>query len=168
MKKGFAYLAFMLLSVHFSNAQDLSLFQKKWMVQHGDTLPYRVLLPLNYDSTKTYQRGRDNEKQLIHGAKLLLKDEVRSKYSFIAILPQCPPTDYWANVIREHDETGKRSFYFLEEGVPGRYMVLLQVLVKHVFLRKNGEGTERCRGQRKMDPVSRSQSQRMGPCFCRA
>ena len=55
-------------------AQDYNLYKKKWMVQGGDTLPYRVLYPLNYDSTKNYpvlfflhgagERGKDNEKQL--------------------------------------------------------------------------------------------------------
>ncbi len=124
-------------------AQDLSLFQKKWMVQQGDTLPYRVLLPQNYDSTKAYpvlfflhgagERGRDNEKQLIHGAKLFSREDIRGKYAFITILPQCPLSDYWSNVLREHDATGKRSFYFLEDGEAGRYMELLQELVRHVM-----------------------------------
>jgi predicted peptidase len=124
-------------------AQDFSLFQKKWMVQNGDTLPYRVLLPPNYDSTRTYpvlfflhgagERGRDNEKQLIHGSKLFVRDDIRAKFAFITILPQCPVSDYWGNVLREHDDAGKRAFYFLEDGLPGRYMVLLQELVRHVL-----------------------------------
>ena len=143
MRRILVCLAFIFPVSHFSIAQDLSLFQKKWLVQQGDTLPYRVLLPLDYDSSKQYpvlfflhgagERGRDNEKQLIHGAKLLVKDEVRSAYSFIAILPQCSLTDYWSNVLRVHDDAGKRSFYFLEDGVPGRYMVMLQELVRHVL-----------------------------------
>ncbi|HUC83385.1 MAG TPA: hypothetical protein VMR70_20910, partial [Flavisolibacter sp.] len=60
-----------LTTVHLF-AQDLSLYEKKWLVQGADTLPYRVLLPANFDSSKTYpvvfflhgagERGRDNEK----------------------------------------------------------------------------------------------------------
>jgi len=143
MNRAITFLLSILFIGYNSMAQDLTLFQKKWMVQQGDTLPYRVLLPVNYDSTKAYpvlfflhgagERGRDNEKQLIHGAKLLVKEEVRAKYAFIAILPQCPTSDYWSNVLREHDDAGKRSFYFLEDGAPGRYMELLQELVRHVF-----------------------------------
>ncbi len=124
-------------------AQDLSLYQKKWMVQNGDTLPYRILLPKDYDSTKFYplifflhgagERGRDNEKQLTHGAKLFLKEEVRENYKAIVIIPQCPINNYWGNMLRIHGENEIRSFYFLEDGPPGRYMVLLQQLVTFVI-----------------------------------
>lgn len=126
-----------------AGAQDNAVYQKKWMVQNGDTLPYRVLLPLNFDSTKTYpvifflhgagERGRDNERQLIHGSKLFAKEEIRTQYPAIVIIPQCPTDDYWANVLRVHDDAGKRAFFFLEHGVPGRYMVLLQELVEYVL-----------------------------------
>ncbi len=60
--------------------QDFNLYQKKWTVQGGDTLPYRVLYPLNLHSTKTYavlfflhdagERGNDNERQLTQGVKI--------------------------------------------------------------------------------------------------
>lgn len=143
MRKVFLCFYLMLVCAFYADAQDNSVYQKKWMVQQGDTLPYRVLLPLNYDSTKTYpvvfflhgagERGRDNERQLIHGSKLFVKEDIRAKYAFITILPQCPASDYWSNVVREHDDAGRRSFFFLEDGVPGRYMELLQELVKHVF-----------------------------------
>lgn len=123
-------------------AQDLALYQKRWMVQGGDTLPFRVLLPVNYDSTKSYpvvfflhgagERGRDNEKQLVHGASLFLKDENRQQYPAIIIFPQCAATDYWSNVLRVHD-AGGRQFYFLNGGPPNRYMVLVQELV-HLVL----------------------------------
>lgn len=125
-----------------SKSQDQSLFEKKWLVQGGDTLPYRVLFPLNYDSTKQYpvvfflhgsgERGRDNERQLVHGSKLFLRDDVRSQFPAIIIFPQCPATDYWANVLRVHD-ANSRKFYFLEDGPPNRCMVLLQELVKFVL-----------------------------------
>lgn len=135
----FIFLAFTI----GGKGQDISLYQKRWMVQNGDTLPYRVLLPMNFDSSKIYpvifflhgagERGRDNEKQLIHGSKLFAKEEIRKQFPAIVIMPQCPADDYWANVLRIHDEAGKRLFYFLEDGEPGRYMVLLQELVHHVL-----------------------------------
>jgi predicted peptidase len=137
-------ISFLFLAFSFTGSgQDNALYQKRWMVQNGDTLPYRVLLPHNFDSSKTYpvifflhgagERGRDNEKQLIHGAKLFVKEEIRAQYPAIVIMPQCPADDYWANVLRVHDEAGKRLFYFLEDGAPGRYMVLLQELVHHIL-----------------------------------
>ena len=94
----------LLISAFSLKAQDLSLYQKKWMVQNGDTLPYRILLPEGYDSTQKYpvifflhgagERGRDNEKQLVHGGKLFLKEEVRKNYKAIVVFPQCPTNNY--------------------------------------------------------------------------
>jgi predicted peptidase len=101
------------------------------------------LLPIDYDSSKKYpvifflhgagERGRDNEKQLVHGSKLFLKEEVRSSYKSIVVFPQCPTNDYWANVLRDHDDKGKRNFNFLEEGLPGRHMYLAMELVTHIL-----------------------------------
>ena len=72
----------------------------------GNILPYRILYPDNYDKTKKYplilllhgggERGNDNEEQLMHGAKLFLKDENRKAYSAIILVPQCPDESYWA------------------------------------------------------------------------
>ena len=119
--------------------QDFNLYQKRWMVQGGDTLPYRVLYPLNYDSTKNYpvlfflhgagERGSDNEKQLTHGAKLFLQEDLRARFPAFVVFPQCAVTSYWSNVLRMHDAENRRSFYFLEDGTPTKAMVLLQQLV---------------------------------------
>ena len=132
-----------MLSTLVVQAQDASLFEKRWMVQGADTLPYRVLMPLNYDSAKTYpvlfflhgagERGRDNEKQLAHGSKLFLKEETRTGFPAIVIFPQCAPTSYWSNVLRFHNAAGKRTFQFLPDGTPTRYMELLQQLIGSVL-----------------------------------
>lgn len=142
MKKVLFFIA-IALSASALNAQDLSIYQKKWMVQNGDTLPYRILLPEGYDSTVKYpvifflhgagERGNDNQKQLVHGGKLFLKDDVRNNYKAIVVFPQCPTNNYWGNLLRTHGDNQKRSFDFLEDGPPGRYMVLLQELVEFVF-----------------------------------
>lgn len=123
-------------------AQDLSLFQKKWMVQGGDTLPYRLLLPENYDASKKYpvifflhgagERGNDNEKQLVHGAKIFLKDSIRKKYQAIVIFPQCGTNSYWSNVLRIYDDSS-RNFYFIKDAAPTRYMDLANQLVHFVM-----------------------------------
>ena len=141
-KQLLTFKLFLLISL-IVPAQDLSLYQKRWLVQGADTLPYRVLLPLNYDATRTYpvlfflhgagERGNDNEKQLTHGGKLFVQEAVRRDHPAIIIFPQCATTSYWSNVIRLHDATGKRVFHFLEEGEPTRAMLLLQQLVTFVL-----------------------------------
>jgi len=123
--------------------QDLASYEKKWVVQGSDTLPHRVLLPLNYDSAKQYplvfflhgagERGRDNEKQLVHGAKLFLGDEARKKFPAIVVFPQCAATDYWSNVLRLHDAKGKRQFHFLPDGTATTNMIMLQQLITYVI-----------------------------------
>jgi predicted peptidase len=68
-----------------------------------------MLLPQNYDPQKKYplilflhgagERGSDNEKQLVHGAKLFIASENRKNFPAIVIAPQCPAENYWASVI---------------------------------------------------------------------
>jgi predicted peptidase len=135
-------LAILLFTAGTALSQQNNLYQKRWLVQGADTLPYRVLFPQSYDSTKQYpvifflhgagERGRDNEKQLTHGAKLFLSEQSRNDHPAIIIFPQCPTTDYWSNVLRMHDGSGKRTFIFLEDGPPTRSMQLLQQLVNYV------------------------------------
>ena len=126
-----------------ATAQDLSQYEKKWLVQGGDTLPYRVLLPLNYNASQQYpivfflhgsgERGRDNEKQLVHGGKVFLQEDIRTKFPAIVIFPQCSQTDYWSNVLRLHDANNKRSFEFLPDGPPTKNMTLLQELISYTL-----------------------------------
>jgi len=134
MKK---YCLFILLFIPISTlirAQDLSLFKKEWIIQNGDTLPYRILFPEAYDSSRPYplvlflhgrgESGSDNEKQLIHGAKLFVTDSIRKKYPAIVVFPQCPANNYWSNVqaVTEGSKNGKRVFYFIPGGEPTRAM----------------------------------------------
>jgi predicted peptidase len=68
-------------------------------------MPYRILVPRNYDSTKTYpllvflhgigERGIDNERPLSMGSSLFQADSIREKYPAFIIFPQCPETNYW-------------------------------------------------------------------------
>jgi predicted peptidase len=142
-KIAFKIIAFCLLmaTAKAGIAQDYSAYEKHWLVQGGDSLPYRVLLPLHYDSSRQYpilfflhgagERGRDNEKQLVHGGRLFLNPQLRSKYPVIIIAPQCAETDYWSNVLRLNDANGKRTFHFLAKGKPTVYMQLLEQLVTY-------------------------------------
>jgi predicted peptidase len=137
-----AFLVSFLFVFSLTWAQDLSLYQKRWLVQGADTLPYRVLLPEGFDSAKQYpvlfflhgagERGNDNEKQLTHGARLFLLPENRRSFPAIVIFPQCSRESYWSNVLRLHNEKGERKFEFIADGPATRSMELVQQLVTYV------------------------------------
>lgn len=103
-----ALLALLLFSQGTLSAQDLSLYEKReYKTATGNTLPYRLLYPKNYDKTKKYpvilflhgsgERGTDNEKQLTHGAKLFLDEQNREQYPCFVLMPQCPEESSWSS-----------------------------------------------------------------------
>ena len=138
------FIASLLLLGTMSNAQaqDLAAYEKKVLVQGPDTLPYRVLLPEGFDASHKYplvmflhgagERGRDNEAQLTHGAKLFLADTVRRRFPAIVVFPQCAPDSYWSNVQRTTDSTGQRTFAFQEGGAPTRPMAMVENLLEEL------------------------------------
>ena len=83
-------------------------YLRKEFESAGNTLPYRILYPDNYDKTKKYplilflhgagERGDDNEKQLVHGSRLFLTDANRKAFPAIILFPQCPEDSFWASV----------------------------------------------------------------------
>jgi len=97
-------------------AQDLTQYEKKELkIAGGKILPYRILLPENYDRSKKYpvvlflhgagERGNDNEKQLTHGAKLFLSENARKNFPCIVIFPQCETNGFWSNVKVDRTKT---------------------------------------------------------------
>lgn len=138
MKKHLLLLSLIACTISLA-AQDLSLFQKRWLVQGTDTLPYRLLLPKNFDAAKEYplvlvlhgagERGNDNESQLVHGAKLFLQDSVRDRYPAIVVFPQCPRAGYWAPVQFGQDAAGKRTFSYPPDAPATRPMQLVMQLL---------------------------------------
>jgi predicted peptidase len=143
MKNIFLFAAFLLALPLALAAQDFSLYQKKWLVQGKDTLPYRLLLPANYDLKKKYpvvfflhgsgERGSDNEKQLVHGGDLFLKPDVRKDFPAIIVFPQCPEKTSWSNVEVKTGTGGKRTFDFKKDGDPTKAMALLENLIQAVL-----------------------------------
>jgi predicted peptidase len=123
-------LTFTLLCASFVLfAQDKSLYEKHWMIKGNDSLPYRLLLPENYDASRKYplilflhgsgERGNDNEAQLTHGWRLFLRDSIRKSYPAIVVFPQCAANSYWSNVEIVYDSVSKsRTFNFSEDGPP--------------------------------------------------
>lgn len=127
--------------IFVSTAQDLSLFQKKEYVSNGHTLRYRILYPENYDQTKKYplilflhgagERGNDNEKQLVHGAKLFLTNENRKNFPAIVVFPQCPQESFWA-VIKVDTTKRPREIKFDYNATPNWPLVAANELVKQL------------------------------------
>lgn len=111
MKKSILVISLLFLSSSIIFAQNKNLFNKEIFVNaHNDSLLYRLLKPVvniadcSNDSIKyplviflhgAGERGNDNEKQLIHGAKLFLVDSVLLKYKAFVAAPQCPEKFRW-------------------------------------------------------------------------
>ena len=118
MKKSFFIPVIFLCFITISQAQDFSLYKKAQLVSGGDTLRYRILYPENYVKGKPYpvlvflhgsgERGGENEKQLMHGADVFLKPEVRTKFSAIVIFPQCPPDTSWSYYVQVSNSATKK------------------------------------------------------------
>ncbi|HYM93776.1 MAG TPA: PHB depolymerase family esterase, partial [Chitinophagaceae bacterium] len=97
--------AFIILSRH-GTAQDFSKYQRAFYADGEGYLPYRILFPLSFDSSKSYplivflhganEKGIDNESQLNIGGRLFLSDSNRGNYPAFVIFPQCPLNDSWA------------------------------------------------------------------------
>lgn len=88
-------------------AQDMG-FRPFIYEKNGKTLPYQLLLPIDYNPDKKYplvlflhgsgERGEDNQLQLVHGSALFLSKENRQRYPAIIVFPQCPTGAYWATL----------------------------------------------------------------------
>jgi len=86
-------------------AQENLSYTKDVYVTAGDSLPYRLLYPRDYDSKKKYpmvvflhgsgQRGNDNQSQLIGVPKKLTDSLGRIKYPCFILVPQCAKKDVW-------------------------------------------------------------------------
>lgn len=79
-------------SISLTFSQD---YEKKVFIRNNDSLPYRILLPENYNPEITYplimflhgagERGNDNYKQLVHGSILFKSEAFRKQYPAITI-----------------------------------------------------------------------------------
>jgi len=136
-------LAFCLLFSIAAFAQTDELYLRKTLHHLGDSLPYRLLLPIGYDKSKEYplilflhgagERGNDNSSQLVHGAALFANDSVRRQFPAIVIFPQCPQNSFWSNVQFVQDTTtGQRIFNFQNGREPTQAMILLLQLLNTV------------------------------------
>jgi predicted peptidase len=133
-----AIASFILLAaVIIVHAQDKSLYQKKQLILDGDTLPYRILYPKNFQANKKYplvlflhgsgERGKDNEKQLFWGADLFLDSSNRENFPAIVVFPQCPDISFWNAVTFTKFDDSLR-FNFPANKIPIKPMQMLLAL----------------------------------------
>ena len=88
------------------SAQELSDYEKKEFKKGEKILPYRILYPWGYDSSRKYpvviflhgffENGNDNASQLKIGGRFFLDKQNRIDFPAIVIFPQCPVDDSWA------------------------------------------------------------------------
>jgi predicted peptidase len=108
MKRSWLLLDLMIVSM-LAVAQEGSPYIKQvYTNEGGDTLIYRMLSPAKTDQHKKYplivflhgagERGNDNEKQLVHGSSLFIREEIRNQFPAFVIFPQCPEESYWSSV----------------------------------------------------------------------
>jgi len=120
-------------------AQNMNDYKKDMLVTKKGNLPYRVLLPKNYNPNIKYplilflhgsgERGNDNNLQLTHGADLFLKESVRREYPAVVVFPQLANDHLWSSLEMD-DDSEKRNFIYPEK--PGKVMhqELLKSLLK--------------------------------------
>ncbi len=94
-----------------ARSQSADLFDKLLYVSKKDTLPYRLLKPVNPGVKAVYplfiflhgagERGNDNEAQIKHISDLFLDPHYRGKYPCYVLAPQCPKGEVWADYNRD-------------------------------------------------------------------
>lgn len=130
-------LLFFLLFIY--SISGFGQFQSASYMINGNTLPYQIMFPKDYDQTKKYplliflhgagERGNDNQKQLTHGKDFLINN-FNNEYPAIVIAPQCPENSYWANVERQNIG-GNNTFTFGASEKPTIFMETLICLINN-------------------------------------
>lgn len=95
-----------------TKAQSTTLFDKLVFKNGGESLPYRLLKPVNPGVKEKFplviflhgagERGTDNEAQITHIKDLFLDSRNRGKHPCYVLAPQCPKGVMWA----EHNKDG--------------------------------------------------------------
>ena len=128
-------------------------FKEELLVQQNDTLPYRILIPENYNSQKSYplliflhgagERGSDNKSQLVHGSFLFKSEDFRNNYPAIVVFPQCPDKSSWANVKRNYDMLNGKKFDFFKEISENKQLIMVEKLLDFIEKKYSIDPTRR-------------------------
>jgi predicted peptidase len=102
-------LLLVLLLTFAQNLRADDFLTKTYTGPDGRTMPYRLLVPENYDAKKKYpvvlffhgagERGDNNVAQLYHGVMVFDTPENRGKFPCFVIAPQCPNRAQWVDMI---------------------------------------------------------------------
>lgn len=114
------WLFLTVLSPALTFAQGKEKYEKKtFAASNGLQLPYRILLPENYNPKTKYplvvflhgagERGDNNEAQLTHGANLFVSKQ--SEFPAIVVFPQCRKDSYWSSVKIDRNQPKNRFVY---------------------------------------------------------
>ena len=138
--KRYSFFFFMFLVVSCVYGQNYT-YKYATHEQDGKVLPYRILLPEDYDVLKEYslllflhgsgERGEDNELQLVHGGKLFLEADFRKKYPAIIVFPQCPTDEYWGTV---SDREGPSKFSFSKNPKNNPTLDMVEGMLENILL----------------------------------
>ena len=122
----------LVLCIISAGAQDLKKYERGSYTNGKESINYRILFPENFDASREYpmvvflhgsgERGSDNEKQLVHGGKLFLKEKFRKEFPAIVVFPQCSSDSFWSNVEFGNSASGQRTFNFATGGRPTKSM----------------------------------------------
>lgn len=116
MKRHIWAIGILLMSIAVSAKGQITAFSAEtYRDDSGNSLKYRLLKPLNYDSTKKYplvlflhgsgERGSDNKSQLKWGVWHFATPEMREKYPAFIVAPQVPENSFWSPIDVIYDNT---------------------------------------------------------------
>jgi predicted peptidase len=137
----FKWLLILLLLPAICRSQKISFYEPRLFIRDGDTLPYRIALPENFDANKKYplllflhgmgERGRDNQRQLIHGGKEFVDSATRKNFPAILLFPQCAATDFWPRiqVLQAPTDSTPLRLEYLTQSPPGPSLSLVMQLL---------------------------------------
>ncbi|KAF0128754.1 MAG: phospholipase/carboxylesterase [Bacteroidetes bacterium] len=147
MKK-LVVLWIILISLFHFNTSFSQDFKHDLFIYKSDTMPYRIMYPIDFKLDKTYpliivlhgagERGKDNEKQMVYGKSFFTDSLNMVTYPAVVVYPQCAENDYWAKIDVNFLENGKREFIFRPDLEPTKamtiFMSLLDSLRKESFI----------------------------------
>lgn len=116
MKKLSLFFLFLALGISSASIAQVTDFEAKtFKDDSGSDLKYRLLKPIQYDTSKSYplilflhgagERGSDNFSQLKWGVSHFADPKMREKYPAFVVAPQVPEGDYWSSLSSIRDTT---------------------------------------------------------------
>lgn len=98
----------LMLILLFCSKSGIAQFEEHIFSSADETMPYQLMKPLNFDSSKSYplilflhgsgERGHDNKRTLTHIESLLTADSNRINFPAFVLVPQCDTGHRWVEV----------------------------------------------------------------------